>query len=986
MKTILSVVVGVALAFSAVRASAEEPSETPVVFTIKSDSLADALDQWAEQSGCQLFSQSWDTAKRLSAPQLKGTYGARAALEQLLADSPLIGVWLSNKSVVIRPRVSLSPTSSPRSATQQTAVPVLQLADFGAELPATTPRPMSSALPAQEAKGSRFAEIDEVIVTGTRLARAGESPAPVTVFTRQKLGELGVATVSEVMKYVPQQPYARWSGSEAGGAQYAEMRGLGVDTTLVLINGRRTVPSAVNAIRNAFDLNTIPLAAVERVEVLSESASAVYGADAIGGVINIILKKDIPRPVLDLSYGTARGGADERRISLSAGYSGERMHSSIVADLFKQDFLLGVQRDRWNNQDFRRFGGSDLRTFNTSPGNVMSLTGDNLPGLPAPIAAVPSGATGALTPEDFVATAGQQNRESFDRFTSIVPEGERRSIAAFTEVSFTDQFAGFAEYMYADRRTRDQLAPPGLSGWFVGPQNPFNPFGEPVLVNYRFAGMQPRHAVVESQMHRGLAGVRGALDWGDWEVSLLMSREDSDSWQENVLDFALVDAALNSPDPGQALNVFQDGPAGSPALLASLLAPQTHNSFESEGTQANAIVRLAPFSLPAGDVGIAVGGEWRKEEILFDEFLFIEEDRTVSAGFAEVRVPVVDELTMTVAARYDSYSDFGSTFNPQYGLVWRPVSDLMLRASYGTSFRPPALFELYAPTFEFSVPVLDPRRDNEVSDVLIATGGNPDLEPVEADSFSGGFVFTPSRISALRVMASYWRVKMDARIGSFPPELALVNEQRFPDRVTRAQPTPGDIAAGLPGVLTGLDISRINFGTLDTSGLDLGISYKFNTGLGDFSTELAATHVAEYDAVDLPDTPAVDRVGVANLFGTIAEWKVIGTLGWQRNGAGVTATASHVPGYDDTNLFTGQRTGRKIPSQTIVDLQATLSFGELASTAPSSWLRGLQAAAGVSNIFDEEPHFAEVADAAGYDPSLGDLRQRFAYLRLSMSF
>src|SRR5690606_39234292 len=166
-----------------------------------------------------------------------------------------------------------------------------------------------------------------------------------------------------------------------GGSQHAELRGLGADNTLVLINGRRAMPSAPSIASNAFDLNTIPLAAIERIEVLSDSASAVYGADAMGGVINLILRKEIPRPVLDVHFGGADGGAEERRISLSSGYSTARLRGSIVLDYFERETLLGEERERWRDQDFQRYGGVDRRSRAASPGTVSSLTTENLPGL-----------------------------------------------------------------------------------------------------------------------------------------------------------------------------------------------------------------------------------------------------------------------------------------------------------------------------------------------------------------------------------------------------------------------------------------------------------------------------------------------------------------------------------------------------------------------------------------------------------------------------
>ena len=174
---------------------------------------------------------------------------------------------------------------------------------------------------AQEHPASARVELEEIVVTGSRLRASGSST--VTVFDRARIEELGASSVPDLLKYLPQQPFARGESSRFGGAQFVELRGIGADMTLVLINGRRAVTSAPQIASNAFDLNTLPISAIERIEVLSDGASAVYGADAVGGVVNIVLKRAIDEPQLDLRYGTARHGAEERRASLGAGMSSE---------------------------------------------------------------------------------------------------------------------------------------------------------------------------------------------------------------------------------------------------------------------------------------------------------------------------------------------------------------------------------------------------------------------------------------------------------------------------------------------------------------------------------------------------------------------------------------------------------------------------------------------------------------------------------------
>ncbi len=839
-------------------------------------------------------------------------------------------------------------------------------------------------------------ELEEIVVTGSRL-RLGEveGVSPVTMFNRAEIDALGVSSVADVMKFLPQQPYNRPDFYRADGAKFAELRGLGADTTLVLVNGRRTVPSASSAVANAFDLNSIPLAAVERVEVLSDAASAVYGADAVGGVVNIILKRAVEQPVVDLHYGAARGGAEEQRASFSVGHSGERLRGSAILDYFHTDSLLGQDRSLWRDQDYRRFGGTDQRSTNSNPGNVSSRSGGNLPGLNSPIAAVPVGSSGeGLTPADFVATAGQRNLESLARYDAIVPEVERMSAVLFGEFEFRPEFVVFGEAMYAKRDRDSASAPPSVASRPVPASNAFNPFGVPVTSNFLVEGIGPRHSKVESELLRGVAGVRGQLGTWDWEVAMLGSREEASSWTEGALNAIALAQSLASSDPALALNVFQDGPGGSPTLLRSLVASPTVAEYVSDGSLANAFVRGSLGSLPAGSVEAVLGAEWRRDAMYYDSTLFVDENRHAVAGFAEVNVPLVSaamewpgvhRLSLKLAGRYDEYSDFGNTVNPQYGLVWMPVQDLTLRASYGTSFRPPSLFELYAPRVSLPLPVNDPRRNNEIADATAISGGNPDLLPVEGESLTAGFVWTPSAMSGLRVAASWWQVELDQRVSFLPYQVVLAYESIFADRVVRADPSAADVAAGLPGPLVSVDISRVNFGRIDTRGADVSVNYGFESKSGEWRLSLAATWVDRYLSDELPGQAPTNRVGVANVFGTITRWTGNAGVNWTRGPWGADVIGRYVAAYDDAVGVAAAPTGRRMPGQTFVDVQLRWDSAGSSGTT-SAWWGGLRLTLGASNVLDVAPDYSEIGGTLGFDTSQGDLRQRFLYVDLSKRF
>lgn len=956
--------------------------------------IIDALKEFTTQTGLQIsFWPDAQTDRAVLVGPLRGKLTPEVALTRLLAGTGL-GYRRTNERslVVMAPSLLGTPRNGDNHDRDRLAEgqPYLQ--------PKQRPRP--ERLTATGTSGSTAIDgvragepLDGVIVTGSRMERSGEGPAPVQVFTRRMIEDLGAASIPDVLRYTPQQPFTRAEHYYYNGAQYSQMRGIGVDTTLVLINGRRVVPTSNSLLLNAFDLNSIPLAAVDRIEVLSDSASAIYGADAMGGVINVVMKKDIPQPVIDVQYGGASGGADLLRASLSAGYSTDRFRSSLIFDYYERDFLLGAERDRWSNQDYTRYGGRDYRSAAGTPGTVRTLNGTNLPGLSSSFAMVPYGSAGIdLTPQDFTATAGMRNRTSTLSTLSIVPEARQRSVALFGEYDLTSDLTAFAELLQTNRRTISQDEIYSVQSALVPATNSFNPFGRSVLADFLLDGLEPRRFVHELKMTRGATGLRGSLGstW-QWEVSAAASTETDDAAGRNQVSAARVNAALAATDPTRALNPFVDGPPGSPELLASLLEPNVHHHF-SRGRQLSAFVRGEWFDLPAGSVQTVIGGEWRDEEIIYDhQTQRVDDGRDVQAAFAELRVPLFgsaanmygDVLSMSLAARIDDYSDFGSTANPQFGLMWRPMQDLLLRGSYGTSFRPPSLFELHAPrTPVTNVRLEDPARNGAMSNVTFVVGGNPDLQPIEADSMTAGLVFTPSELPGLHLLANYWKIHTEHRVTTLHYTTLLANSEIFSDRIVRDAPTTADLADGIPGRLLQLDVSKMNFGRLTTSGIDVEANYELTTRWGEFTPRLSATWVDEFSAVDVPNTEAIDRVGVAHSSGSIPRWRVVGSLGWRRNGIGLSTTVDWLPGYMDANA--SGPTGRRLPSRTLVDLQASFTMDEMLGSR-ALW-DDLKLQVGVKNVFDELPPFSEIGFAIGFDSSQGDLIGRLGYIRLSKGF
>lgn len=942
-------------------------------FNIKSQSLVDALNEWALLTGCQQIFPTDIAVDQL--PPVKAVTGRMSgidALNRLLADTGASWTWVGRNMVAVKLLPPAHLSASHAGAARLESREEVQRVPIRAE---------------------------EITVTGSRMRQEIRSDgmafnsAPVSIFDRTTLDGLGITTVPELLRYIPQQPYGP-QAEHAMHSQHAQLRGLGFDTTLLLIDGRRAVPSSTSATWNAFDLNTLPLAAIERVEVLSDSAAAVYGTDAVGGVVNIILKKAIPRPLVDVSYGTADGGAAERRVTLSAGHSAERFRASIVLDGTDREALLGSARDRWRNQNYERFGGTDQRAVTTNPANITSLTSANLPGLSSRFAVVPAGSTGiGLTSADFVGTAGQQNKDSLRRYESIVPGRQQLGVTAFADFDWTEKINLFASALYVENEAFYQSAP-ATGSLIVPAHNPWNPFGVAVKVDYLFDALGPIRSITESDLARVLLGVRGRRGTWEWELSGLKIESHALSWTENDVDDNKVSAALSATDPSHALNLFADGAAGSRELLTSLLAEPVRSPSSSGGTQGAAVLRGPLVAVPAGDMELVIGSEWLKSNISVNGDLPVHRDRSVGAAFAELRLPLVNQdmhipgiqkLMLSGAGRYDDYTDFGQSFNPQLGLAWQVVRDVTLRGSMGTSFRAPSLYELFAPrtTFEgFTIP--DPLRNQESTTVTLVAGGNPNLKAVEATSFTAGVDFSPENIPGLKFGGTYWRIRMNDRVAVLPYDVLAANAERFPDRVRRAEPTAEDLSRGWPGRLTYLDLSRINFGAVWTNGIDWAASLRLPSASGEWYGSLSATWIGKYAEVIIPGTAVQNRLAIASTYGSVARWRGVASIGWNSAVAGLGTTVRYTAGYTDADSY-GNLIDRRVASMTLVDVQGWIDIAELLGQRSTS-LPNVKFTAGVLNLFDSEPSFSILGGANGYDTSQGDLKQRFGYARLSVGF
>lgn len=877
--------------------------------------------------------------------------------------------------------------------------------------------------PTARAKAEAEATVlDEVVVTGTYL-RGADSPSPVTVLTQADVDRQGRGTVAETLAALPQNfTGAAYEGSAGTGADrtsrntaYAtgvNLRGLGADATLVLVNGRRI--AGTGSAGDFADISNLPSSAIARAEVLLDGASALYGADAVGGVVNIILKSRFDGAESRLRVGgTSDGGAEEVLLSHSGGlnWSG----GSLVAAYEYQDRgeLRAADRRATASADLRPLGGSDRRAFYAAPGNIMAF--DPVSGSFEPAWAIPTGQNGqGLTATDF--RPGEVNLTNQMEGLWSLPHQRRHSLFLAARQTLPGGFSLDGDLRYTEREySQDSVADIGIL--FVTPDNPFfvPVAGEPYQeIAYSFIhDLGPGRDEGFSRSIGGALGIEGEL--AGWNVAAYASggRETTGLLASNRVQTTRLDEALGAtPDnPATDFSPATDGyfnPYGDPAShSAALLAFVGSGYLKSENISTVASFNLKAdrvlFSLPGGDLRVAAGVDYRTERFETAGENFISGaaprvaattrfERDVSAAFVELRAPLVgpdtarpgvERLEVSLAGRIEDHEGIGQTRNPKVGLIYSPTSDLLFRASYGTSFRAPSLRELNS-AYRLGPVFLDRAGVNVIS--IVQYGGNPDLVPETADSLTAGFVWTPAAVDGLRLEAGWFRTRFEDRIAT-PVAENLINALNDPTLAPFIRyVSPGSNAEDLayvqsllshpgnynpnvfPATAYGavIDNRYVNAASVEVEGIDLAARQRFTFAYGDLSFNAALTHLLTNDREITPASPTEDLLGRPHF---PARWRGRFGAQWVRGPLTLGGAVNHVSGGRDP------ANGRTIDDWVTLDGQVRYDLG-------AGWGEGLSLTLNVLNLANEEPPFYDAAAGIGYDAAKTNVLGRQISLQL----
>jgi iron complex outermembrane receptor protein len=996
------------LAFSLVGLSIADESHaaSKVAIHIPPQPLGAALQTLAKDRGFQVVYES----AAINPVRTKGATGeltSEEALTQLLSGTGFTYQFYDDNAVSILPLNAQTPRQAPRasntSESEQTPSNSLRVAQEETQAAPATDVSVEKSQNSAATSQTKPIQTEEVVVTGSRLPRtAQEGAQDVRTYTEEQIEQSGRTTIADFLNTLPAASLAVTTAGfqTSNGATTVQLHGLPLGTTLVLINGRRVEGSAANeSTASIFDLNNIPLAAVERVEVMSEGSSAIYGSDAIAGVVNIILKSNFEGLQANAKYGAA-AGTDDTNFNVGWGKSLDKGGVTLVGSYQVQSELEGFERSITASDDHTRYGGTDNRIYACNPGNVYSTTNANLPGTSSTYAAVPAGFTGTPTEQEFAATAGTLNRCNIFGYSSSIPAVERAGLLAAGHYEIAASLEAFTEMLFSRTQMQTGDPPPFLFGepgytdYTVAAANPYNPFGEVVGIS---AFIPSTGRLMEDQTtiyYRPLIGLRGnLLDSWHWEVAGWDSADRS-RFSFGANNVAATQAALNSSNPATALNPFIDGLYGSPALLQSVVES---GAIEYAGNilGTSGFIRGPIVNLSSGPVEIVLGGEYEKQKLytnlINDAPYYPPDTRTTYreqnySFFSELRVPVLanrtdpqagDRLAITLAGRYDDYTEFGNKTTPQLGAEWRPTDAVLIRGSYSRAFKVPTLYELNEPQTVCSACVVtDPKNGNQQVVTNYTTGGNPKLRPETGQSKSVGFVYSSKAMANLRLAVTHWEIDESNSIQTLDPQVLVDNESLF----------PGNVLRNSAGVITNVNATYINFGRIDIKGFDYQLNYAVGTRLGQFSPSLAVTQTYRYTSQLTPGSAPVDDTSKANDDGNWApRWKGNVGLGWSMGIYSASVVGRYVGSYRDYDPLPNG-TYDTLGNFWLYDVNFRATIGQL--LAPDSpFLRKAYLEMGGVNLFNTLPQYSTYFyGQPGYDATQADIRGRFLYTQVGVKW
>lgn len=861
--------------------------------------------------------------------------------------------------------------------------------------------------PAAYAQQEDPAQLGRIVTTGTRISRLDvEASRPITIISREDIERSGQPSVADVLRsttYNSFGEYRETSGNSFGGNALVGLKGLGAERSLILLNGRRLPRSPITA-DQAIDLNTIPLQAVERIEILTDSASAIYGSDAIGGVINIILRDDFEGVQMSLNAGRpTQEGADTQGASVVFGSTTARGSFIVAAETYKKDMIFSADRpytapdfgdgvNLGTTEGISPFGNTILDFFgpmgtDRADPNCNSVVDPNS-GAPL-FAGIYQDGPNESCAYAYAAVSGETQNLSRDSIFvnaeyEITPDVTAIYTGTLSQVEAFGRYAAAVGGFCIDLDQIPNLAP-GLSD-LAGLNDP-GCNGDPTIdavLAHRFVGLGPRddydtNTMFDNQL--AFEGTAGMFDWNLWAGTTVYQGK---SRGFNYVVTSEVEALVASGDynPLDPLNPSNDDAYGRMRHTIS-------RDIETDFKRIGGSLSFDALEAPAGPIGWAVGFEYFDQSFrdIYDPQREAQNvigsagnsttgDRSNYAMYVESLVPLTDVLELSLAARYDDYDDSaGSETSPLVALRWQPTDTLLFRTSWGQGFRAANMTNLYSADSFSAEPVSDLVfcNANNISPCANGqadsfSGGNPNLKPEKSESFSFGVGWAVDR---LNLTVDYWNVQIDEAL-TIPTAQELVNfENRgiaLPPGASIVRDLSGAISDCLPGQTTGCGITRpwLNLASLDYTGIDLRIDYNLPLdGGSELNFRWIHSHMLEANEQTTPLSAVEDVAGTQDT----PSFRSVLVTNWSMGDHNVALFTNYVDNYINSN-------DEKVPSWVTWDLQWSWNI-----TANGRFVAGLL------NLTDEDPPLDDFNDTAQpFNSDLYGMDGRVPYLQYQHTF
>ncbi|MCQ8847658.1 TonB-dependent receptor [Alteromonas stellipolaris] len=921
----------------------------------------------------------------------------------------------------------------------------------------------SGAVAAQEAEEAADS-VEKIEVTGSRIRRTDiEGANPVTVMTRIDIEKFGITSIGDVLQAIPSAGSAINTNNNNGGdgSTTLNIRGIGSNRTLVLVNGKRWAPGLSGSV----DLNNIPSSIIERIEVLKDGASAVYGSDAVAGVVNIITRQDF-EGVHASGYVGQYDEGDGNKESWDIGFGAANDKGNVYFNISYVEEEPTLAGDRaisavpvFGAPD--GFGGSSGTPngrfmFFDETGGFNNSAGDGAGGL-----------------EPWVEP---DSRFNFAPFNYLSTPQERTNVYAQARYELTDNISVNTTAFYGNRKSEQALAPTPLffgsafgdSGYVLAANNPYNPtgltlstdvgIGEPndlYLVGRRMfeAGYRSFNQNVDQFQFNG--GFEGVLELGDREFYWDANYTYADITENQITDGLLntdrvkkaigdVDVCNNATDGCVPLDLFGGSTdIGEGSITQEMLDYISFTAQDAANTTLesySANISGEIMELPAGYLAFATGYEKRWQSG------FDQPDALIAAGitsgnsrqptegsfsveevYLELAIPLIsdvefiEQLDLELATRYSDYSNFGDTTNSKVGLKWRVNEDLILRGTFSEAFRAPSLSELFLGNSDAFPPLTDPCNGGEASNpdkpgcagipatysqpnsqIRITVGGNEDLLAEEAESFTYGFVYSPSQVEGLSLTFDVFDIEVDNAVSTVGAQSIL--DACAETGVTLCSLVERNSAGGVTDLFNGL----VNLGGQTTSGFDYNVAYNFETDYGDFRVNWDGTYIDERTSIIIDpvtgDSTSFNEAGQAFDRDVVPRIRTNLSVTWMYE----DFTANYLVRYightteacsfgtstdNDGNLL--EDTLCSDPGIDVFDDEGNLSkdsYNELEAMAYHDVSLGynvndnLKITLGVNNLWDTDPEVSYTTFANSFDPSMYEIPGRFFYTRLNVNF